>query len=77
MPDAKIGEFLIRLSEDPDLLREFYEDPKRVIEESELSEEKREILLSEDALRIQDEVRAEYPARDIFFLFFRPVFLRP
>lgn len=69
-PEPKIGEFLIRISEDPDA---FFRDPEKALAESGLTPEQQDIIRSGDIRRIQEAVRAEYPDRDLFFITWAPV----
>lgn len=73
--ETGIGEFLIRVSGDGDLLERFLDPDTRdqVLKESGLSEAKQEILRSGDDERILSELRDEYPGKDVE-LFKRPTF---
>jgi hypothetical protein len=55
-----IGDFLLELAEDPELLARYRDDPTRVLAESGLTDEQQEILRSNDLKRIRDAIRAEY-----------------
>jgi hypothetical protein len=55
-----IGDFLLELAEDPELLARYKDDPTRVLAESGLTDEQQEILRSNDLKRIRDAIRAEY-----------------
>ena len=55
-----IGDFLLELAEDDDLLTRYKDDPERVLAESGLTEDQKETLRSNDLRRIRDAVRAEY-----------------
>jgi hypothetical protein len=60
-----IGEFMIELSEDPDLLASYREDPEAVLRESGLTKEQQEIVLSNDLGRIRDAIRDEYGRAEV------------
>jgi hypothetical protein len=69
VPRKLIGEFLVELSEDPDLLRQYQADQRRFLRErSDLSEEQQEILCSNDLKRIRDAIRDEYKKAEVFLL---------
>jgi hypothetical protein len=55
-----IGDFLLELAEDAELLARYRDDPARVLAESGLTDEQQEILRSNDLKRIRDAIRAEY-----------------
>jgi len=65
--EPQIGTFLIRLSEDPETLERFLEDPEEIIMGAEELREdrKREVLLSGDPNLIMEELRLEYPGVDV------------
>jgi hypothetical protein len=62
-----IGQFLLRLSVDPDLAERFFDNPDAVLasEEFGLSEEARKILRRGNLPEIQQAVFDEDPAREI------------
>jgi hypothetical protein len=65
--EPKIGDFLVRLSVDGELL-ERYLDPDtqaQVLDESGLTAEQQEILRSEDGVKILAALQEEYPDRDV------------
>jgi hypothetical protein len=72
-PQQKIGDFLIKLSEEPELLETYYSDPRAVLAESGLTEEQQETILSNDAARIQEALQGEYPDLDLAYLSWKPV----
>jgi hypothetical protein len=55
-----IGDFLLELAEDAELLARYRDDPAQVLAESGLTDEQQEILRSNDLKRIRDAIRAEY-----------------
>lgn len=55
-----IGDFLLELADDPELLARFRDDPATVLAESGLTTEQQEILRSNDLKRVRDAIRAEY-----------------
>ena len=65
---ASVGEFLIRLGEDPDLLVRFKKDPYPVMGKAGLSEDKQDLIMSGDVRRIQTEVEGEFPDAKVFLL---------
>lgn len=72
-PDAKIGDFLSRLSEDAELLERYYQDQDAVLAHSGLSETQQEIVRSEDAARIQAALMEEYPGSDVGVIYGKPI----
>ena len=54
-----IAEFLIQLAEDPDALASYREDPTTYIQNSDLTEAQKGVLLSDDTARIQHVVEYE------------------
>jgi hypothetical protein len=65
---ASVGEFLIRLGEDPDLLPRFKKDPYGVMEEAGLSDEQQELIMSGDVRRIQAQLGQEFPDAKVILL---------
>jgi hypothetical protein len=65
--EPQIGTFLIRLSEDPELLERFLDDPEEAIKSAEelKDERKRQILLSGDPRLILEELQLEYPGEPV------------
>jgi hypothetical protein len=63
-----IGDFLLELAEDPDLLARYRDDPARVLAESGLTDEQQEILRSNDLKRIRDAIRAEYQEAQVILV---------
>ena len=61
-----IGEFLIQLSDDSDLLARFREDPYGVMADGALSEKQQELVMSGDVRRIREELQREYPDTEVF-----------
>jgi hypothetical protein len=55
-----IGDFLLELAEDDDLLTRYRDHQAQVLAESGLTEEQQATLRSNDLRRIRDAVRAEY-----------------
>ena len=55
-----IGDFLLELADDPELLARFRDDPATVLAESGLTAEQQQILRSNDLKRVRDAIRAEY-----------------
>src|SRR5688572_20420350 len=67
--EPKIGEFLITLSEDMELLKAYVDDPYPLFEEFGLTDSQQEILLSNDVGRLREALQGEYPDREIFVAF--------
>ncbi len=65
---ASVGEFLIRLGEDPDLLVRFKKQPYEVMGETGLSDEQQALIMSGDVRRIQAELQGEFPNAEVFLL---------
>ena len=66
MPRKMIGDFLVELSEDPSLLKEYQADQKGVLaRKSGLTEEQQNILCTNDLKRIRDAIRDEYKKAEI------------
>jgi hypothetical protein len=74
--ESTIAEFLTRLGEDPVFAELFYDDPEKARADTELPDEKWEVIMSGDLRRIQQEVFAEQP-EGAFALEFRPVRIWP
>jgi hypothetical protein len=74
--ESTIAEFLTRLGEDPAFAEIFYEDPEKARADTELSDEKWDIILSGDIRRIQQEVFDEQPD-GLFSVEFRPIRIWP
>ena len=74
--ESTIAEFLTRLGEDPVFAELFYEDPEKARAETELSDEKWDIILSGDISRIQREVFDEQPDGQ-FAIEFKPTRIWP
>jgi hypothetical protein len=55
-----IGEFLLELSKENDRIAAYLQDPIKELEDSGLTDEQKEILLSNDLERIRSAVREEY-----------------
>jgi hypothetical protein len=68
MEGASVGEFLIRLGEDPDLLPRFKKHPYEVMGEAGLSEEQQALIMSGDVGRIRGELEREFPNAQVFLL---------
>ncbi len=60
-----LGEFLIELAENKELLDEYLEDPRRVAAAFGLTEEQQQVLASYDLRRIRDFVRDEYQKAEV------------
>lgn len=61
-----MGEFLIEISENPDLLKAYRRDPAAFLSGREdLSEDQRAILRSRDTKRIRDAISEEYGAAGV------------
>jgi hypothetical protein len=75
VPEAKIGEFLIELSENEKMFRRFEQYPEEVMEEYGLDESQREIVLGDDLGRLREAIQSEFPdAANVFVaLWWRPV----
>jgi hypothetical protein len=65
---ASVGEFLIRLGEESDLLARFKQDPYPVMAEAGLSDEQQALIMSGDVKRVQAELQQEYPNASVFLL---------
>jgi hypothetical protein len=76
MSDAKIGDFLTRLGEDPELLERYFADPDSVLADSGLSPDQQAIVRSEDAATIQAALTEEYPGSHVGVVYSKPI-LRP
>jgi hypothetical protein len=76
MSDAKIGDFLTRLGEDPELLERYFADPDSVLADSGLNADQQATVRSEDAARIQAALMDEYPGSDVGVVYGKPI-LRP
>ena len=74
--ESTIAEFLTRLGEDPVFAELFYEDPEEARADTELSDEKWDIIVSGDIRRIQQEVFNEQP-EGRFTIEFRPIRIWP
>jgi hypothetical protein len=68
MEGARVGEFLIRLGDDPDLLARYKQDPYPVMDEAGLSPEQQDLIMSGDVRRIREDLRREYPDAEVFLL---------
>jgi hypothetical protein len=61
-----IGEFLVELTENPSQLAEYRKDQRAFLAgRSDLSEDQKAALLSNDLKRIRDVVRDEYKKADV------------
>jgi hypothetical protein len=69
--EQTIGQFLTELSDDPDRLEAYFEDPAAVVLDSGLSEEDQKLILSGDMNRIGTALSEEFPDED--FLERKPV----
>jgi hypothetical protein len=66
VPRKMIGEFLVELTEDPSQLAEYQRDQRGFLaKRSDLSEDQKAALLSNDLKRIRDVVRDEYKKADV------------
>jgi len=74
--ESTIAEFLTRLGEDPEFAEVFYDDPEKARADTELPDEKWEVILSGDLRRIQEAVFAEQSEGE-FGIGFRPVKIWP
>jgi len=63
----RIVDFLRSLAEDNEKLRAYNRDPERVLAQSNLTAEQRQILLSDDIVRIRDAIRREEDIPDQYF----------
>lgn len=72
-PSMSLGEFLLTLSKDMDLLRSYVDDPYPLFEKYEVSEEHREILLSNDIDRLYEALRDEHPEEAHVYVAFGPL----
>lgn len=63
-----IGEFLIQLGEDQDLLARYNDDPKAVLVEAGVSPEHHEALLTGDLKRVRAALGEEYPEAEVFIV---------
>ena len=63
----RIVDFLRSLAEDNERLRAYNRDPERVLAQSNLTAEQRQILLSDDIVRIRDAIRREEDIPDQYF----------
>jgi hypothetical protein len=73
MSDAKIGDFLTRLGEDPELLERYFADPDSVLADSGLDADQQAIVRSEDAATIQAALMEEYPGSDVGVVYGKPI----
>jgi hypothetical protein len=66
VPQKLIGDFLVDLTEDPSLLKEYGRDQKGVLEHrSGLTKKQQEVLLTNDLEQIRDAIRDEYKKADL------------
>jgi hypothetical protein len=67
-----IGEWLIELVEDPELMKGFRADPDKALQDSGLSDDQQRVLRSGDQRAIREAVRGEYGRTEImlFPMFF-------
>ncbi len=63
-----IGEFLLQLAEDPDLLARYREDPTAVLAEAGVAPEHHEALVSGDLKRVRALLGDEYPDAEVFIV---------
>jgi hypothetical protein len=64
---AKIAEFLAAVSEDPNRLRKFKENPKQELDASGLDAEQRALVESGDTKRIRQAIKRESPGSIVVF----------
>ena len=64
---AKIAEFLAAVSEDPNRLRKFKENPQQELDASGLDSEQRAVVESGDAKRIRQAIKRESPGTVVVF----------
>ncbi len=64
---AKIAEFLAAVSEDPNRLRKYKENPKDELDASGLDPQQRETVESGDAKRIRQAIKRESPDALVVF----------
>lgn len=57
----QIGEYLIEVSEHPEQLEEYYDNPKAALTKAGLTDEQQEIVLSDDPAKILTVLQDEYP----------------
>jgi hypothetical protein len=61
-----IGEFLVELSEDPSLVKEYQDNQKEFLEgRSDLSQEQKDVLLTNDLKTIREAIRDEYRTAEV------------
>jgi hypothetical protein len=70
---ATIGDFLKDLSDDPDLLVAYHENPTAVLAAREISDPDKEILLSDDPAELLNALRREFPGENFFEEQWRPI----
>jgi hypothetical protein len=72
--EPKVGEFLIRLHEEPALLEAYFRNPRAVVAvESGLSKEQQAMVLSQDPAGIQTALQREYPDLNFASQAWRPI----
>jgi hypothetical protein len=74
--ESTIAEFLTRLGDDPEFAELFYDDPERARDQTDLPDEKWEIITSGDLRRLQTAVFDEQP-EGRFVVEFRPIKIWP
>jgi hypothetical protein len=70
---AKIGDFLIKLSDDPMLLSEFDKDREQVMKDNGLLKNQRDIVGSNNLKRIRKALERENPGKAVFLALVRPI----
>jgi hypothetical protein len=74
LPEAKIGEFLIELSENEEMFRRFEKYPEEVMEEYGLDARQREIVMGNDLRLLREAIQSEFPdAANVFVAVWRPI----
>jgi hypothetical protein len=71
-----IAEFLTRLGDDPEFAELFYDDPEQARDQTDVPDEKWEIIISGDLRRLQKAVFDEQP-EGRFVLEFKPIKIWP
>jgi hypothetical protein len=74
--ESTIAEFLTRLGDDPEFAELFYDDPGKARDQTDLPDEKWEIIISGDLRRLQTAVFDEQP-EGRFVVEFKPIKIWP
>ena len=61
--DGQVLDFLHKMSKDPALQSKYRSDPKSVLDDHDLSEDQKKLLLTNDREKIVDELLGRHPVK--------------